>query len=79
MYENSNQLAAVQKMEVIGSTEGYTFDDGSDHDDVTKIFVGGGRQGIHYIEFEYVKNGQLESGVHLGVRYRGFTETVYVF
>ncbi|AEE33437.1 Mannose-binding lectin superfamily protein [Arabidopsis thaliana] len=69
------ELAAVQKMEVIGSTEGYTFDDGSDHDDVTKIFVGGGRQGIHYIEFEYVKNGQLESGVHLGVRYRGFTET----
>ncbi|CAH2047874.1 unnamed protein product [Thlaspi arvense] len=65
----------AQRVEAIGSTEGFTFDDGSDHDGVSKIFVGGGLQGIHYMEFEYVKHGQLKFGVLVGRRHKGFTET----
>lgn len=66
----------AQKLEAIGSTNGFTFDDGSDHDSVSKIFVGGGLQGILYMEFEYVRSGQLKFGSLVGRRHRGFIETV---
>ncbi|CAA7029697.1 unnamed protein product [Microthlaspi erraticum] len=75
MYEDLNQLMMAHKLEAVGSTNGFTFDDGPDHDGVAKIFVGGGFQGIHYIEFEYVKNGHLSFGVLVGRRHKGFIET----
>ncbi|KAJ4878504.1 Jacalin-related lectin 14 [Raphanus sativus] len=65
----------AQKLEAIGSTNGFTFDDGSDHDGVSKIYVGGGLQGILYMEFEYVKSEQLKFGSLVGRRHRGFIET----
>lgn len=69
----------AQRLEAIGSTKGFTFDDGSDHDGVSKIFVGGGLQGIHYMEFEYVKDGLLKFGTLVGRRHRGFIETVHIY
>ncbi|KAL1196230.1 Jacalin-related lectin 14 [Cardamine amara subsp. amara] len=74
-FSSPTKLAMAQKLEAIGSTKGFTFDDGSDHDGVSKIFVGGGLQGIHYMEFEYVKDGLLTFGTVVGRRHRGFIET----
>lgn len=54
----------------------YAWDDGSDHDGVTKIFVRGGSQGIQYIQFNYIKNGQLKNGSLHGYTNEGFTQTV---
>ncbi|EOA33933.1 hypothetical protein CARUB_v10021427mg [Capsella rubella] len=65
----------AQRLEAVGSTKGFTFDDGYDHDGLSKIFVGGGLRGINYMEFEYVKNGLLKFGTLVGRRHRGFIET----
>ncbi|KAF8045041.1 hypothetical protein N665_5697s0001, partial [Sinapis alba] len=66
----------IQRVEMQGCSPGHNeFDDGSDHDGVTKIYVRGGLTGIHYIHFDYLKNGQTVSGPVHGFSNTGFTQT----
>lgn len=76
IYEDSNGLAMAQKLEPIGGKGGKQWDDGIDHDYVTKVYIRGGREGIHYIKFNYVKDGQSIDGLIHGVSGDGFTHTV---
>lgn len=60
-----------------GCRPGYNeWDDGSDHDDVSKIYVRGGLTGIHYIHVDYYKSGQTVYGPIHGFSNTGFTQTV---
>ncbi|XP_010472627.1 PREDICTED: jacalin-related lectin 20-like isoform X2 [Camelina sativa] len=62
-------------MEAKGGKGGNQWDDGGDHENVTKIHVRGGLQGIQFIKFEYVKAGQTVVGPIHGVSAKGFTQT----
>ncbi|CAE5959993.1 unnamed protein product [Arabidopsis arenosa] len=67
----------TERLEVVGlknAASKYEWDDGSDHDDVTKIYVRGGPKGIQFIKFEYVKTGQLKDGSFHGYSGPGFTQ-----
>lgn len=59
-----------------GKKDEYKWDDGSDHDDVIKITVGGDSQGIQYIQFDYIKNGQPKYGSFHDYPVQSFTRTV---
>ncbi|KFK35809.1 hypothetical protein AALP_AA4G039500 [Arabis alpina] len=65
----------TQRLEAQGRKNGSTWDDGSDHDDVTKIFVRGDSQGIKFIQFDYIRNGQPKYGSFHGFPDQGFTQT----
>lgn len=52
----------AQKLEAKGVKGGNQWDDLADHDHVTKIYVQDGRKGIQYVKFDYVKNGQPQTG-----------------
>ncbi|CAE6010243.1 unnamed protein product [Arabidopsis arenosa] len=67
MSQDSNAFEMVQR-------EGNEWDDGSDHDDVTKIYVIGGRDGIQFIKIYYVKSGQPKNGSFHGYSDRGFMQ-----
>lgn len=54
----------------------HVWDDGSDHDDVTKIYVRGDREGIQFIKFDYVGTGQLIDESFHGFSNQGFTQMV---
>ncbi|CAN7014938.1 unnamed protein product [Brassica oleracea var. botrytis] len=75
---DSNGLAMAQKLEPIGGKGGKQWDDGIDHDYVTKVYIRGGREGIHYIKFDYVKDGQSIDGLIHGVSGDGFTHTLEI-
>ncbi|ESQ30252.1 hypothetical protein EUTSA_v10011670mg [Eutrema salsugineum] len=75
---DSNVFAIAQKLEAIGGKGGKLWDDGADHDYVTKIYVHGGHEGIHYIKFDYVKNGQSIDGTIHGGSADGFTQTLEI-
>ncbi|XP_019058555.1 PREDICTED: myrosinase-binding protein 2-like [Tarenaya hassleriana] len=60
-----------EKVEAQGGKGGKEWDDGGDHDGVTKIFVGIGRGGLQYIKFDYV---QLNEGPIHGTKERTFTQ-----
>ncbi|CAH8387491.1 unnamed protein product [Eruca vesicaria subsp. sativa] len=58
---------------------GKEWDDGFDYEDVTKIHVRGGREGIQFIKFEYVKAGKTIAGPVHGVSdHRGLTQTLEI-
>ncbi|KAG7567825.1 Jacalin-like lectin domain superfamily [Arabidopsis thaliana x Arabidopsis arenosa] len=65
----------AQKLEAKGGKGGNQWDDGADHENVTKIHVRGGLEGIQFIKFEYVKAGQTVVGPIHGVSGKGFTQT----
>lgn len=66
----------TQRLEAEGSKNGrYIWDDGFNHDDVTKIYVRGGSDGIQFIRFDYIMKGQLNNGSFHGESYKGFTQT----
>ncbi|VYS48843.1 unnamed protein product [Arabidopsis thaliana] len=67
MSQDSNAFEMVQR-------EGNKWDDGSDHDDVTKIYVIGGREGIQFIKIDYVTSGQPKNGSFHGFSDRGFMQ-----
>ncbi|XP_010515220.1 PREDICTED: jacalin-related lectin 13-like [Camelina sativa] len=52
----------------------YNWDDGSDHDGVTKIYVRGDREGIQFIKFGYVGTGQLIDESFHGFSNQCFTQ-----
>ncbi|KAG7552447.1 Jacalin-like lectin domain [Arabidopsis thaliana x Arabidopsis arenosa] len=62
------------KVEAKGGNGGNKWDDGSDYDNVTKIYVRGGLEGIQFVKFEYVKAGKTIVGPIHGVYGRGFTQ-----
>uniref|UniRef100_A0A1J3H712 Jacalin-related lectin 16 n=1 Tax=Noccaea caerulescens TaxID=107243 RepID=A0A1J3H712_NOCCA len=67
----------VQRVEMQGCRPGYDeWDDGSDHDDVSKIYVQGGLTGIQYIHVDYYKSGQTVYGPIHGFSNTGFTQTI---
>lgn len=66
----------VERLKAIGYDQGFVWDDGSDHEGVSKIYVRGGLHGIQIIQCEYVKKGQLKPGKLFGVWNSGFTHTV---
>lgn len=66
----------AQKLEAKGGSGGNQWDDGADHENVTKIHVRGGLEGSQFIKFEYVKAGQTVVGPIHGFSGKGFTQTV---
>ncbi|CAH8340750.1 unnamed protein product, partial [Eruca vesicaria subsp. sativa] len=70
-------LIYPNRLEAKGSKggHGHQWDDGADHDGLTKIHVRGGFEGIQYIKFEYVKSGEIQDGPIHGLSGSGFTQT----
>ncbi|EOA32046.1 hypothetical protein CARUB_v10015291mg [Capsella rubella] len=67
----------TQKLEAHGKTNPdnqYKWDDGSDHEGVTKIYVRVDREGIQFIKFDYVGNGQLIDESFHGFSNQGCTQ-----
>ncbi|ESQ30243.1 hypothetical protein EUTSA_v10012320mg, partial [Eutrema salsugineum] len=63
------------RLDVKGKYGGKEWDDGTDHEAITKISLRGGPEGIRYIKCDYVKNGQRVYGqAHSGTG-GGFTQT----
>ncbi|CAG7875491.1 hypothetical protein BRARA_E01597 [Brassica rapa] len=63
----SNSEFSTQKLDAQGGKGGNQWDDGGDHDGVTKIHVAVGR-GIEQIRFDYLKNRQTNEGPAHGVK-----------
>nr|VDD46190.1 unnamed protein product [Brassica oleracea] len=59
-------IPTVQKLDAQGGTGGTEWDDGSDHDGVTNIYVRSNMDGIQYVSFDYEKAGQPKQGAHHG-------------
>ncbi|KAG7650048.1 Jacalin-like lectin domain [Arabidopsis thaliana x Arabidopsis arenosa] len=62
------------KLKAKGGKGGKEWNDGADHEGITKIYVRGGYEGLQYVKFDYIKDGQQIYGSPHGVRGRGFTE-----
>jgi len=60
----------AQKVEAQGGKGANLWDDGSTHDAVTKIQLAAGIDGIQYVQFDYVKNGQPEQAPLRGTKGR---------
>jgi hypothetical protein len=71
---DSNGFAMAQKLEAKGGKGGKEWDDGAGHDNVAKVYIRGGLEGIQYIKFDYVKDGQSVEGSIHGVSGSGFTQ-----
>jgi len=69
MSQDSNALEMIQN-------EGPKWDDGFDHDDVTKIYLVGGKTGIDFIKIDYVKSGKPKNGPFHGYSGGGFLQMV---
>ncbi|CAF1933960.1 BnaC05g36870D [Brassica napus] len=71
--------SGAQKLEAQGGTGGTAWDDGSDHNGVTMIYVRNGGQGVQYVKFEYVKAGQPKQGaLHGGQGGRGSSQEIVI-
>ncbi|KAF8094164.1 hypothetical protein N665_0368s0003 [Sinapis alba] len=72
-------IPSVKKLDAEGGTGGTAWDDGSDHDGVTKIYVRTGGVGVQYVKFDYVKAGQPKHGTLHGVHgSRGSTREIVI-
>ncbi|KAG7600285.1 Jacalin-like lectin domain [Arabidopsis suecica] len=67
MSQDSNAFEIIQP-------EGPKWDDGFDHDDVTKIYLIGGKDGIQFIKIDYIKSGEPKNGSFHGYTGGGFRE-----
>ncbi|CAH2036459.1 unnamed protein product [Thlaspi arvense] len=77
MSQDSNLSEMAQRLEAVGNTisqSRYDWDDGSDHCDVTKIYVRCGLEGIQFVKFDYVKTGQPKDGAFHGHAGEGLTQ-----
>ncbi|ESQ48286.1 hypothetical protein EUTSA_v10020232mg [Eutrema salsugineum] len=71
--------SGAEKLEAQGGTGGSEWDDGSDHDGVTKINVRTGGAGIQYVKFDYVKGATPKLGALHGVQgSRGSTREILI-
>ncbi|VYS48841.1 unnamed protein product [Arabidopsis thaliana] len=73
----------IRRLEAEGGHGGKEWDDGADYENVTKIYVRTGLErgqfdGIQYIYFDYIKNGQPNNGPYHGRKGEGFTEETFV-
>nr|VDC77338.1 unnamed protein product [Brassica rapa] len=68
----------AQKVEAQGGNGGNQWDDGSEHDAVTKIQTAAGGSGIQYVQFDYVKNGQTETAPLRGIKGRAIAADPFV-
>lgn len=74
-----NRFEMTQRLDAKGGNGGKEWDDGADYDGVTKIYVKIGidercrYDGINYIYFDYVKNGQPKYGSLHGLAGENFT------
>ncbi|KAL1200771.1 Myrosinase-binding protein 1 [Cardamine amara subsp. amara] len=68
----------AQKVEAQGGKGGNQWDDGSEHDAVTKIQVAASGNGIQYVQFSYVKNGQTIEAPLRGVKGRSIPADPFV-
>lgn len=66
----------AQKLEAKGGNGGKEWDDGADHEGVSKIYIREGSEGIESIKFDYVKNGEPEAGLIHGGSGQDFTDMV---
>lgn len=66
----------AQKLEAKGGNGGKEWDDGADHEGVSKIYIREGSEGIESIKFDYVKNGEPETGPIHGGLGQDFTDSV---
>ncbi|CAH2036444.1 unnamed protein product [Thlaspi arvense] len=66
----TNSDSSTQKLDAQGGKGGNEWDDGGDHDGVTKITVTAGGLGVEQIRFDYLKNGQPKEGPVHGVKGR---------
>ncbi|KAL0743318.1 hypothetical protein Bca4012_084831 [Brassica carinata] len=72
-------IPTIKKLDAQGGTGGTAWDDGSDHDGVTKIYVRTGGLGVQYVKFDYVKAGQRKQGTLHGVHgSRGLTREIMI-
>ncbi|XP_010515206.1 PREDICTED: jacalin-related lectin 13-like [Camelina sativa] len=77
MFQDTKLFKMTQRLEAEGEKNPqtqYNWDDGSDHDGVTKIYVRGDREGIQFIKFGYVGTGQLIDESFHGFSNQGFTQ-----
>ncbi|CAN8272166.1 unnamed protein product [Cochlearia groenlandica] len=65
----------ARKSEARGGRGGSLWDDGADYENVSKIHVRGGLEGVQFIKFEYVKDKKTSVGPTRGVYGKGFTQT----
>ncbi|KAF2585782.1 hypothetical protein F2Q70_00037159 [Brassica cretica] len=68
----------AQKVEAQGGNGGNQWDDGSEHEAVTKIQTAAGGSGIQYVQFDYVKNGQTETAPLRGIKGRAIAADPFV-
>ncbi|CDY28359.1 BnaC01g35290D [Brassica napus] len=69
----------AQKVEAQGGNNGGNqWDDGSEHEAVTKIQTAAGGSGIQYVQFDYVKNGQTETAPLRGIKGRAIAADPFV-
>lgn len=66
----------AQKLEAKGGNGGKEWDDGADHEGVSKIYIREGSEGIESIKFDYVKSGEPEAGQVHGGSGQDFTDSV---
>ncbi|XP_018487550.2 jacalin-related lectin 34-like [Raphanus sativus] len=72
-------MPPTKKLDAEGGTGGTAWDDGSDHDGVTKIYVRTGAAGVQYVKFDYVKDGQPKQETRHGVDgSRGLTREIVI-
>ncbi|CAN6931291.1 unnamed protein product [Brassica oleracea] len=72
---DSNPFPMAQKLEAKGGNGGKEWDDGADHEGVSKIYIREGSEGIESIKFDYVKNGEPETGPIHGGLGQDFTDS----
>ncbi|KAJ4893782.1 Jacalin-related lectin 34 [Raphanus sativus] len=78
-YHAPIPIPPTKKMDAEGGTGGTAWDDGYDHDGVTKIYVRTGGAGVQYVKFDYVKAGQPQQGTLHGVHgSRGLTREIVI-
>ncbi|CAA7018194.1 unnamed protein product [Microthlaspi erraticum] len=66
-YGNKSEITAISVFGETGGTRETEWDDGSDHDGVTKIYVRSDATGIQLVKFDYVKDGKPKLGALHGV------------
>ncbi|ESQ30257.1 hypothetical protein EUTSA_v10011239mg [Eutrema salsugineum] len=78
-YFDTSSDSSTQRVDAQGGKGGIQWDDGGDHDGVTKILLVGSGRGIDQIKFDYLENKQPKEGTLHGVKgRRSFESTIEI-